>query len=46
MVVITETGAENLSAFVPSSVSEIEKLIKEKGLTEFHPPVVLPLEGH
>lgn len=44
VVVITETGAENLSAFVPSSVAEIEKLIREKGLTEFLPPVVLPLK--
>jgi len=37
IVVITEKGARNLSAFVPSSVNEIEALIKEKGLTEFRP---------
>ena len=46
VVVITENGAENLSAFVPSSVLEIEKLIKEKGLTELSPPVALPLEKY
>ena len=44
IVVITETGARNLSAFVPSSISEIEKVIKEKGLTEFRPANELPLE--
>ena len=37
IVVITETGARNLSAFVPSSISEIQKIIKEKGLTELRP---------
>jgi Xaa-Pro aminopeptidase len=44
IVVITETGACNLSAFVPSSISEIEKIIKEKGLTESKPANQLPLE--
>jgi Xaa-Pro aminopeptidase len=37
IVVITQNGAHNLSAFVPSSISDIEKVIKEKGLTEFRP---------
>ena len=32
MVLITETGVENLSAFVPITVSEIEKLMREPGL--------------
>ena len=32
MVLITETGVENLSAFVPISVPEIEKLMREPGL--------------
>ncbi|MFM1879427.1 MAG: hypothetical protein RLZZ241_2293 [Bacteroidota bacterium] len=45
VVVITETGAENLSAFVPSAVAEIEKLIQEKGLTEFLPAQALPLKN-
>lgn len=46
IVVITETGAENMSAFVPSSIEAVEKTIKEKGLTEFRPAEVLPLEGN
>lgn len=43
IVVITEDGAENLSAFVPSSIPEIEALIAEEGLTEFRPAHPLPL---
>jgi Xaa-Pro aminopeptidase len=43
IVVITEDGAENLSAFVPSSISEIEALIQEEGLTAFRPAHQLPL---
>lgn len=31
MVLITETGVENLSAFVPISVPDIEKLMREPG---------------
>ena len=38
MVLITETGVENLSAFVPISVTEIEKLMREPGLTVAGPP--------
>lgn len=44
VAVVTETGVENLSAFVPSSISDIEKIIKEKGLTEFRPTKSLPLK--
>jgi len=33
MVLITETGVENLSAFVPISVPAIEKLMREPGLS-------------
>ena len=33
MVLITETGVENLSAFVPISVAAIEKLMLEPGLS-------------
>jgi Xaa-Pro aminopeptidase len=44
VAVVTETGAENLSAFVPSSIADIEKTIKEKGLTEFRPAQSLPLK--
>ena len=44
IVVITQNGAHNLSAFVPSSISDIEKVIKEKGLTEFRPANELTLK--
>ena len=45
MALVTETGVENMSAFVPSSISDVEKTIKEKGLTEFRPPTALPLKN-
>lgn len=38
VALVTNDGVENLSAFVPSSIKEIERTIKEKGLIEFHPP--------
>ncbi len=44
VALVTEDGVENLSAFVPTSVEEVERTIKEKGLIEFHPAVVLPLK--
>ena len=44
VAVITNSGVENLSDFVPSSIPEIEKKIKEKGLTEFSPAQNLPLK--
>jgi Xaa-Pro aminopeptidase len=34
MILITETGYENLSAFVPVEIDEIEKLMKEPGLSD------------
>jgi Xaa-Pro aminopeptidase len=42
MILITETGYENLSAFVPVEVKEIEKLMGERGLSDalIAPPVV------
>ncbi|MDG2396032.1 MAG: aminopeptidase P N-terminal domain-containing protein [Flavobacteriaceae bacterium] len=43
IAVITETGVYNLSAFVPSSINDVEKTIKEKGLTQFRPAKTLPL---
>ena len=42
--VIPDSGVENLSAFVSSSIPEIEKKIREKGLTEFSPAQNLPLK--
>ena len=34
MILITETGYENLSAFVPVEIDAIEKLMKEPGLSD------------
>ena len=34
MILITETGYENLSAFVPVEIEAIEKLMAEPGLSE------------
>ncbi len=45
MALVTETGVENLSGFVPSSIEAIEKTIKEKGLTEFRPATKLPFKN-
>jgi Xaa-Pro aminopeptidase len=44
MALVTENGVENLSAFVPSSIEDVEAMIKEKGLTELRPAVTLPLK--
>jgi Xaa-Pro aminopeptidase len=45
IALVTEDGVENLSEFVPSSVEAIEKTMKDKGLTEFHPPTELPFKN-
>ena len=45
IALVTENGVENLSAFVPSSIADVEKTIREKGLTEFHPPAELPFKN-
>jgi len=45
VALVTENGVENLSAFVPSSIEDVEKTIKEKGLIEFHPPTKLPFKN-
>lgn len=42
MAVVTEDGVENLSAFVPSSIEDVERTIKEKGLLQFRPATQLP----
>ena len=44
VVVVTADGAENLSAFVPSSIEDVEKTIAQTGLIEFSPPASLPLD--
>jgi Xaa-Pro aminopeptidase len=45
VVVVTADGAENLSAFVPSKVDEIEKVMAEKGVIQFRPASALPLKN-
>lgn len=44
VVVVTADGAENLSAFVPSTVEDIERTMTEKGLIQFRPAATLPLK--
>lgn len=38
VILITETGYDNLSAFVPIEIDEIEKLMAETGMFETYPP--------
>src|SRR5499426_673825 len=33
-VVVTETGVENFTAFLPSQLADIEKLVHEKGVVQ------------
>jgi Xaa-Pro aminopeptidase len=44
VALVTADGVENLSAFVPSRIEDVERTISEKGLIEFRPPVELPLK--
>jgi Xaa-Pro aminopeptidase len=44
MALVTADGVENLSAFVPSRLEDVEAMIREKGLIEFRPAVELPLK--
>ena len=44
VAVVTENGVENLSAFVPSTIEDVERTIKEKGLVQFRPATNLPLK--
>jgi Xaa-Pro aminopeptidase len=45
VAVVTKNGVENMSAFVPTTIKEIEKTIKQKGITEFRPAEKLPLKN-
>lgn len=45
MALVTETGVENLSEFVPSSIEDVEKTIRETGLIEFRPATALPFKN-
>jgi Xaa-Pro aminopeptidase len=44
IALVTADGVENLSAFVPSHIDDIERTIKEKGLIEFRPATELPFK--
>lgn len=37
MILITEKGAENMSAFVPMEIPEIEQIMKEEGMVQRYP---------
>jgi Xaa-Pro aminopeptidase len=39
MALVTETGVENLSGFVPSTVANVERLVGKSGVVQFRPPV-------
>lgn len=39
MALVTATGVENLSAFVPSRRADVERTIAEQGLVQLRPPV-------
>lgn len=43
MALVTENGVENLSAFVPSTIEDVERMLREKGVIQFRPPSSLPL---
>lgn len=42
VVVVTETGVENLSDFVPATTDDIERTMTETGLVQFRPASALP----
>jgi Xaa-Pro aminopeptidase len=44
MAVVTADGVENLSAFVPATIEDIERTMTEKGLIQFRPATSLPLK--
>jgi Xaa-Pro aminopeptidase len=37
-VVVTETGVENFTAFLPSELDDIEALVREQGIVQKFPP--------
>ena len=44
VALVTADGVENMSAFVPTRIEDVERTIAEKGLTELRPVVELPLK--
>ena len=39
MALVTATGVENLSAFVPSRIADVQRTIGEAGIVQWRPPV-------
>jgi Xaa-Pro aminopeptidase len=37
-VVVTESGVENFTDFLPTELNDIEKLVKEEGVVQKTPP--------
>jgi len=44
VALVTATGVENMSGFVPSRLEDVERTIKEKGLIEIRPVTELSLK--
>lgn len=42
VALVTASGVENMSAFVPSKVEDVERTIKESGLIQFRVPLTAP----
>ena len=38
VALVTATGVENLSGFVPSSVADVQRTIAEPGVVQWRPP--------
>jgi Xaa-Pro aminopeptidase len=43
MALVTKNGVENMSAFVPTQLKDIERAMKKKGLIQFRPAKSFPL---
>ena len=39
VVAVTKDGVENFTEFLPAGLDEIEKLIREEGIVQLHPPL-------
>jgi Xaa-Pro aminopeptidase len=37
-IVVTETGVENFTDFIPMELADMERLVLEKGIVQQHPP--------
>jgi Xaa-Pro aminopeptidase len=46
VIVVTETGMENFTAFLPSELNEIEKLVGVGGVVQKAPPSAAPSAPH